>query len=70
MPIDEDLRRYEAPPDNEPEEKIYLHEDVVKYIASMIPEDEKMNLYNVIYYLKESIESIENTCYGIDTVIK
>jgi hypothetical protein len=70
MPLDEDLTRYTAPPDNDPEEKTYLLSQIIQYVESWCP-----NPYNYHYsideikeILKEASDSLTDEEYGIDTI--
>lgn len=70
MPLDEDLRRYTAPPDNPPEERRYSTSDILDYIESWIPgyTSDSYTLDEVREILKEAADNLADEDSGIDTV--
>jgi len=68
MPLDEDLRRYTAPPDNPPEERRYYRSDIVDYFGFWVPTipGASFTLDEVREMLKEAADSLTDEEYGID----
>jgi hypothetical protein len=71
MPLDEDLSRYNAPPDSIPEPPTYLLSQIIRYVESMAP-----NPYHYHYSIeeirdlfKEASDNITDEDYGIRTLI-
>jgi hypothetical protein len=72
MPLNEDLRRYTAPPDNPPEEPTYLLSQIIRYVENWAP-----NQYNHHHHhtldevrdiLKEAADNLTDEDYGINTI--
>jgi hypothetical protein len=70
MPLDEDLRRYTAPPDNPPEETTYLLSQILRHVENWAPNPYNYHhtLDEVRDILKEASDNLTNEDYGIDTV--
>lgn len=68
MPLDEDLTRYTAPPDNPPEAKIYSTAEILAYIESWIPSTDLYDINEIISILDMAVSEIENEDYGIATI--
>jgi hypothetical protein len=69
MPLDEDLTRYTAPPDNEPDPNEYQSAHIIHYIYKSIPDhDRDYDLEEVIEILKYALEYIKDEDIGIDTI--
>ena len=69
MPLDEDLRRYTAPPDNESDPMEYQSAHIIHYIYKSIPDhDRDYDLEEVIEILKYALEYIKDEDIGIDTI--
>lgn len=76
MPESEDLRRYTAPPDNDPEERIYCTSEIADYIKSWFPDSPKnsANAYpaysicEIRFILKEAIADLTDEEHGINTI--
>jgi hypothetical protein len=68
MPLDEDLTRYTAPPDNDPEEKRYSTAEILAYIESWIPSTDYYDINEIISVLNMAVAGIEDEDTGIDTI--
>lgn len=70
MPLDEDLRRYTAPPDNDPEEPTYLLAQIIRYIESWSPHPyhHHYSIEEIRDLLKEASDNILDEYHGIDTI--
>jgi hypothetical protein len=68
MPLDEDLTRYTAPPDNPPEERLYSTAEILAYIESWIPSTDLYNIHEIISVLNMAVSGIEDEDTGIDTI--
>ena len=71
MPLNEDLRRYTAPPDNPPEERTYYDSDILDYVESCIPNMSIRachSLDEVRDILKEAADNLTDEDHGIDTI--
>lgn len=71
MPLDEDLKRYTAPPDNQPDEPTYLLSQFIRYIESWSPHPyhHHYSIEEIRDLFKEASENITDGDYGIHTVI-
>jgi hypothetical protein len=70
MPLDEDLRRYTAPPDNPPEEPTYLLSQIIRYVESWSPHPyhHDYSIEEILDLFKEASDNLTNEDYGIDTI--
>jgi hypothetical protein len=70
MPESEDLTRYTAPPDNDPEEPTYSTEGILAYIKHWIPDHSfhDYTLDEVREILRSATDNILNEYHGIDTI--
>lgn len=70
MPESEDLRRYTAPPDNDPEEPRYSTSEIIAYIDSWIPgyTADSYTLDEVREILRDAADNILDEYHGIDTI--
>lgn len=70
MPLDEDLRRYTAPPDeysSDPNEYYSAH--LIHYIYQMIPDhDRSYEIHEIVEILEYAIKYINDEEIGIDTI--
>jgi hypothetical protein len=70
MPLDEDLRRYTAPPDSTPEAPTYLLSQILRHVENWAP-----NPYNyhhsideVAEILREAADNLTDEDHGIKTI--
>jgi len=70
MPLDEDLTRYTAPPDNPPKQATYLLSQILRHVENWAP-----NPYNYHHtidevrdILKEAAANLTDEDHGIDTI--
>jgi len=69
MPESEDLSRYTAPPDNDPDPNEYHSAHIIHYIHKSIPcHDRGYELHEVIEILQYAILYIQDEDIGIDTI--
>lgn len=70
MPESEDLRRYTAPLDNDPEEPRYSTSEIIAYIDSWIPgyTADSYTLDEVREILRDAADNILDEYHGIDTI--
>lgn len=70
MPESEDLCRYTAPPDNDPEEPRYSTSEILAYIDSWIPgyTADSYTLDEVREILRDAADNILDEYHGIDTI--
>jgi hypothetical protein len=69
MPLDEDLRRYTAPPDELPEEMLYSTAGILAYIDSWIPaRKDYYRIDEVREILEEALLNITDEDTGINTI--
>ena len=69
MPLDEDLRRYTAPPDELPEEKLYSTAGILAYIDSWIPaRKDHYRIDEVREILEEALLNLTDEDTGINTI--
>jgi hypothetical protein len=72
MPLDEDLTRYTAPPDNPPEEPTYLISQILRYVESLEPHPNlnhrHYTLDNIRNLLKEAAANLTDEDHGIETI--
>ena len=70
MPLDEDLRRYTAPPDNPPEEPTYNATHICLYLESWMPgiPNDLYTLDAVREIFKEASDNLTDEDYGIQTL--
>lgn len=69
MPLDEDLTRYTAPPDNPREEKLYSTAGILAYIDSWIPgRKDHYRIDEVREILEEALLNLTDEDTGIDTI--
>ena len=70
MPESEDLRRYTAPPDNDPEEPRYSTAGILAYVESWIPgyPSDTYTLDAVREILQAAADSLTDEEHGIDTI--
>ena len=70
MPLDEDLRRYTAPPDNQPDEPRYSTAGILAYIDTWIPgfTADSYTLDEVREILRDAADNILDEYHGIDTI--
>jgi hypothetical protein len=70
MPESEDLTRYTAPPDNQPDEPRYSTAGILAYIDTWIPgwTADFYTLDEVRDILKEAADNLTDEDHGIDTV--
>lgn len=69
MPLDEDLTRYTAPPDDESDPNEYHAAHIIHYIHKSIPDhDRAYEIHEVIEILQYAINYIKDEDIGIDTI--
>ena len=68
MPLDEDLTRYTAPPDNPPDEKRYSTAEILAYIESWIPSTDYYDINEIVSVLNMAVSGIEDEDTGIDSI--
>jgi len=69
MPLDEDLRRYTAPPDELPEEKLYSTAGILAYIESWLPGwSGHYRIEEVRDILKDALINLTDEDTGINTI--
>lgn len=70
MPESEDLSRYTAPPDSEPEEPRYSTADILAYVESWIPgyPSDTYRLEGVRVILQAAADSLTDEEHGINTI--
>jgi hypothetical protein len=71
MPLDEDLRRYNAPPDNPPDPPTYSTAGILAYVESWIPNcpyysSNSYTLEEVREILHEAAANLTDEDYGIN----
>lgn len=65
----EDTNRYSAPPDNDPEEKIYSTAEILAYIDSWIPgQKDHYRIHEIQEILEDSLTNLTDEETGIDTI--
>jgi len=70
MPLDEDISRYTAPPDNPPEEPTYSTSEIIAYLESWLPgiHNDLYTLDEIRDILKEAAANLTDEDHGIDTI--
>lgn len=70
MPIDEDLSRYAAPPDNLPEERTYNSTYIRLYLESWMlgPPSVRYTIDQVREILRDAADNITDEDHGIETI--
>lgn len=67
MPIDEDLRRYTAPPDNDPEPPVFNGSEILEYLHSWLPAHpaDCYEIHEIQEILRNAANGILDEEYGI-----
>jgi hypothetical protein len=73
MPLDEDLRRYNAPPDNPPDPPTYSTAGILAYVESWIPNcpyysSNSYTLEEVAEILRDAADNLTDEDHGIDAI--
>lgn len=70
MPESEDLSRYTAPPDNEPEEPRYSTEGILAYVKHWIPDHlfPDYTIDEIRYILQAATDCLLDEEHGINTI--